>query len=158
MVKKTKPANPTRETYEFEGWYTDEALSNPFDFDTAITKDTTLYAKWKAKESNSYTVTIANPIEDGKVTVDKDSGLSEGDLVNITVTPDEGYELETLIVKDEGTNLVTMETPTSFKMPAANVNVDATFKKMAVTKYTVKFESNGGSAVEDQSVNDGEKD
>ena len=134
--KATKPANPTREAYEFEGWYTDEALSNPFDFDTAITKDTTLYAKWKAKESNSYTVTIANPIEDGKVTVDKDSGLSEGDLVNIMIMPDEGYELETLIVKDEGTNLVAMETATSFRMPAANVNIDATFKRIPV-KYDI---------------------
>ena len=140
--KATKPANPTRETYEFEGWYTDEALSNPFDFDTAITKDITLYAKWKAKESNSYTVTIANPIEDGKVTVDKDSGLSEGDLVNIMIMPDEGYELETLIVKDEGTNLLAMETATSFRMPAANVNIDATFKRISV-KYDIVSGADG---------------
>ena len=29
-----------------KGWYTDEALTTPFDFDTPITSDNTLYAKW----------------------------------------------------------------------------------------------------------------
>ncbi|NLH35293.1 MAG: InlB B-repeat-containing protein, partial [Lactococcus chungangensis] len=29
-----------------KGWYTDEALTTPFDFDTPITADITLYAKW----------------------------------------------------------------------------------------------------------------
>ncbi len=37
----------TKEGYVFEGWYTDSALTIPFDFDTAITKNITLFAKWK---------------------------------------------------------------------------------------------------------------
>ncbi len=44
----TKPGNPTRENYIFAGWYTDEACTKPFDFNTAVTGNFTLYAKWIA--------------------------------------------------------------------------------------------------------------
>lgn len=32
--------------YVFSGWYTDSALTNPYDFSTTITSDLTLYVKW----------------------------------------------------------------------------------------------------------------
>lgn len=41
-----KPADPTREGYTFAGWYTDEACTEEYKFDTAVTADMTLYAKW----------------------------------------------------------------------------------------------------------------
>ena len=42
-----EPAEPTRAYYAFAGWYSDEALTTPFDFEnTPITAHTTLYAKW----------------------------------------------------------------------------------------------------------------
>ena len=44
--KATKPADPTKEGYTFEGWYVDANYSAEFNFDTAITEDTTIYAKW----------------------------------------------------------------------------------------------------------------
>lgn len=43
----TKPATaPTKEGNLFEGWYTEQTMTNFFDFYTPITKDITLYAKW----------------------------------------------------------------------------------------------------------------
>lgn len=46
----SKPAtDPTRAGYKFLGWTTDEAGYSPFDFDTAITSDLTLYAAWEAE-------------------------------------------------------------------------------------------------------------
>lgn len=43
----TKPVPaPTKEGYLFEGWYTEQTMTNLFDFYTPITKDITLYAKW----------------------------------------------------------------------------------------------------------------
>lgn len=42
----TKPADPTREGYTFAGWYTDEACTEEYKFDVAVTADMTLYAKW----------------------------------------------------------------------------------------------------------------
>ncbi len=43
----TKPATaPTKEGNLFEGWHTEQTMTNLFDFYTPITKDITLYAKW----------------------------------------------------------------------------------------------------------------
>ena len=45
--KATKPSNPTREGYRFIHWYlsTDTGEAE-YNFDTAVTEDITLKAKW----------------------------------------------------------------------------------------------------------------
>ena len=47
-----KPADPTREGYTFAGWYTDEACTEAYKFDAAVTADMTLYAKWTKNAVN----------------------------------------------------------------------------------------------------------
>ena len=37
---------PSEEGYTFEGWYADAGLTNKYDFNTYVTSDTSLYAKW----------------------------------------------------------------------------------------------------------------
>ena len=44
--KVPKPTDPTKEGYNFLGWYDGNTI---FDFNTAITEDKTLTAKWEAK-------------------------------------------------------------------------------------------------------------
>lgn len=54
-----KPQNPTRECYQFVGWYKDAALTEKYDFSTPVTSDMTLYAKWRddgSCDSNVYRV------------------------------------------------------------------------------------------------------
>lgn len=41
---------PEVEGYTFDGWYTDDNYSKKFDFSTPITSNTTVYAKWTAKD------------------------------------------------------------------------------------------------------------
>lgn len=41
-----KPADPTIDVYTFIGWYSDEALTSAYDFNTTVTGNITLYAKW----------------------------------------------------------------------------------------------------------------
>jgi len=41
-----KPENPSREGYEFEGWYTDSGFNKAYDFSDKVTADITLYAKF----------------------------------------------------------------------------------------------------------------
>ncbi len=44
------PANPAADGYFFDGWYADEYRTIPWNFNTPITEDTTIYAKWIDKQ------------------------------------------------------------------------------------------------------------
>jgi uncharacterized repeat protein (TIGR02543 family) len=44
---KVEAYAPTATGYDLVGWYTDEALTEAFDFTQPVTEDTVLYAKWK---------------------------------------------------------------------------------------------------------------
>ena len=44
---KAEAYAPTATGYDFVGWYTDEALTEAFDFTQPVTENTVLYAKWK---------------------------------------------------------------------------------------------------------------
>lgn len=51
----TVPANPIKEGYTFGGWYTDTALTIPWNFNDPVTMDFTLYAKWVPVSSTAAT-------------------------------------------------------------------------------------------------------
>ncbi len=93
-------------------------------------------------EQTKYYVAVSDADKNGVVTVDKDTA-AVGDTVNVTVTPHEGYELDTLVYRYE-TAPNTMEFETveiegnSFTMPAYNVTVIATFKE--VVPFVPTFE------------------
>jgi len=46
-LKKVTPVKMTRPGYTLEGWYTDKETTSPFDFETDVNDNFTLYAKWK---------------------------------------------------------------------------------------------------------------
>ena len=52
------PTVPTRSGYVFAGWYTDSSCTSKFSFDTVLTDDITLYAKWVYQ---SYSGTVITP-------------------------------------------------------------------------------------------------
>lgn len=56
----SKPANPTKEGANFDGWYTDDGtFENAYDFSTPVTGDLDLYAKWTEGEpENRYSLVI----------------------------------------------------------------------------------------------------
>ena len=55
-----KPTAPTKEGYDFAGWYTDKELTTAYDFTAKVTKNLTLYAAWaeKGDEANQIILTI----------------------------------------------------------------------------------------------------
>ena len=145
-----RPGTPTRESYSFQGWYlvTDGAMAKkPFDFDnTPIMGDTTLKAKWEI----SYTITIDPNVANGTVEADK-SDTVKGETVTLTVTPDSGYRLDTLTVK-QGDKKVSVDDSNQFTMPAGNVTVSATFVEVC----TISFEAGEGEgAMESLTVGKG---
>ena len=46
--KATEPDAPTADGYTFGGWYTDAACTSAYSFNTVVTSDIMLYAKWTA--------------------------------------------------------------------------------------------------------------
>ena len=64
--KASRPSgNPTRTGYDFDDWYSDSGLTNKFNFNTAITGDTTIYAKW-----TPHTYTVVYHANTGEGTMD----------------------------------------------------------------------------------------
>ena len=77
-----KPSSPKRSKYTFEGWYTNTKYTRKWDFDQAVTKDMTLYAKWKK-------------VSVGKASIKKLTNVSGKKIkVNINkVTGAKGYQI-----------------------------------------------------------------
>lgn len=51
VIGNDKPADPVRDGYIFTGWTKDKEGKDPFDFDTPILTDLTLYGQWKVKDT-----------------------------------------------------------------------------------------------------------
>lgn len=58
--KKVTSYTPTKSGYKFAGWYTTSSLKTKFNFNSAITKNTTVYAKWTKISSNMTLEQITN--------------------------------------------------------------------------------------------------
>ena len=59
--KLTKPETPVKDGYTFAGWYKDSACTQGWDFETGISGDMTLYAKWTAAGSSGETEATTAP-------------------------------------------------------------------------------------------------
>ena len=94
--------------------------------------DITVVAKFE--QVTKYNITVLES-ENGSVAADK-TAAAEGEKVTLTITPAEGYELESLTVMN-GETAVEVAADNTFTMPAGNVVVSATFRKIPVTTYTI---------------------
>ena len=95
--KAVKPANPTKSGFTFSGWYSDATLTTQYNFNSAVTANITLYAKWTTSSGGGggpvgptyYTVTF-DPNE-GKfgdnsttITIRVESGKTIANLPEVT--------------------------------------------------------------------------
>ena len=120
----TKPANPSEEGWTFSGWYTDAACTKFFDFNTAITGDITLYAKWRQNaEADTYwcgLYTERSP--HGNVKLDKvnitsttvGQNFAAGTEITAYAYPDEGYLFKAW--QDEAGDVVSTSNPYKFTL------------------------------------------
>lgn len=105
-----------------------------------------------ASSAVNYTVAVDNNIKNGTVTPSATS-LAAGEKFKVEATPSEGYELDTVTVKDASGNPITANTDGSYTMPSSNVTVSATFKVKTDTKYSVTYTAPTGEGVVDSSIN-----
>lgn len=88
--------------------------------------------------TQKYTVAVDKNIKNGTVTPSKTS-LAAGDTFTVTAEPNDGYELDAITVKDASDNPINPNSDGSYKMPASNVTVSATFKVKTDAKFSVTY-------------------
>ena len=140
----TPPANPTKSGHVFIAWYTDEDLTTAWDFQTnTVTEDITLYAKW----AKLYTLTF----ESNGGTAIEPQTVREGNTLTPPANPTKsGYDFAAWYTNEDLT--------TAWNFQTDVVTEDLTlYAKWEEVLYAVTFESNGGTAVESQTVREGNR-
>lgn len=130
-------------TLTISGGTTQVSGNETWDFaQDTVTEHTTLYAKWTANTppptpggssssggSSSHTIAVPK-VDNGSLRVDP-LRASQGRSVTITATPNDGYQLDSLNVKDAKGNPCTLtdlgEGTYSFTMPGSAVEIEAIF-------------------------------
>ena len=129
----TMPANPTKMGYTFAGWYTNGECTDDAKFTASAMpgENLTLYAKWTV---NKYTVTY---VVDNEQTTEQ---VEYGTEVTLPAAPaaKDGYTFDRWEVSGA------IMTDSKFTMPANNVTITA---KWTANRYTITFDTDGGSAV-----------
>lgn len=143
----TRPADPTRDGYTFKGWQLDGA---DYDFTTPVTADITLTAVW---EENTPPAPVMH-----KVTVKPNNGsnptvyeVEDGQPFTQPADPTrDGYTFNGWTLDGE---------PYDFSQPVTgDITLEAQWEENetpAPVTHTVKFRTNGGSAIPMQTVEDG---
>ena len=130
LNKVKEPENMVTVGYTFIGWYKEKACINAYDFDTLVTEDFTLYAKW---EINKYTVHFENngrgeKVEDQIIEYNKRVDKPK-DLVS------SGFTFGGWFIDEACQNEY------NFDMPVTN-NFTL-YAKWTIRQYTLTFISNG---------------
>ena len=134
----TKPADPTLKGYTFAFWYLgeDEQNATAYDFDTPVTENITLTAKWNI---NKYTVTFdsygGTPVPPAQ---EVEYGLTATKPADPTL---KGYTFAFWYLGEDEQNATAYD----FDTPVTeNITLTA---KWNINKYTVAFNTDGGTPV-----------
>jgi uncharacterized repeat protein (TIGR02543 family) len=143
-AKISEPADPTKTGHTLVGWYSDEALTDSWNFSTdEVNADTTLYAKWSINEW-----TLTYDVNGGSAKTPDTYDYDET-LVAFTDPTKADHEFDGWYYDED-----TWESPVTFgtdKMP----NNDLTIYAKWLEIFTVTFDVDGGSAVANQDITDG---
>ena len=137
-----RPSDPTREGYVFKGWMFD---GQPFDFTTPVTGDITLTAQWE--KLAEYTVTFDTQ---GGTPVASQTVTENGTVTRPSDPTRDGYTFKGWTLDGQ---------PYDFGTPVAgNLTLTAVWEENKTPQpvtHKVTFDTNGGSAVDPQTVDDG---
>jgi len=131
---------PERSRYRFDGWFT--ADGTEVTTNTVFSENTTIHAEWTRTSSGSSHsddnyITVITP-KNGEVSV-SDDWAYEDDKITLTITPDDGYEVDKIeIVDDEGDKIDAKKVDDednkyTFRMANCDVTVTVTFKEEGKT-------------------------
>ena len=142
----TRPVDPSKANYVFAGWYTSDQYTTPFNFNTPISANTTIHAKWEAP-STTYTVEFNSHGGSSVSTQTVNAGSVAIEPADPTKS---GYTFEGWYTSD------TYTTEYDFSIPVnSNLVLHAKWEEELPTTYTVTFNTDGGSSVDSQTVEAG---
>lgn len=137
----SEPGTVTKSGYTFRGWTVGgQFISFPY---TVNDTNVEIVAQWTPKSSGGSShrydgyITIINP-KNGEVSV-SDDWAYEDDKITLTITPDDGYEVDKIeIVDDEGDKIDAKKVDDednkyTFRMANCDVTVTVTFKEEGKT-------------------------
>lgn len=111
-----EPVSPTKEDYTFAGWYSDEALTSAYNFNSQINEDVTLYAKWTskgvAKIGTSYYSALGDAITsvqsnvETTITLLSNTSPATGTSFDIGTGKNIKLNLNGYTITDNGTNVI----------------------------------------------------
>ena len=160
--KATRPSNPTKTadsqyTYTFENWYKDSACTQLFDFNTTITANTTLYAKWTATPiqviTNSYLITFDS---NGGSSVPSQT-VAEGDKVSIPADPTKDATFTDAYIFAGWYTDANCTRDYNFDNPVTSSFTLYAKWDLTANKLSVMFNTNGGNIINSQSILYGQK-
>ena len=141
--KAIEPTAPTRTGYTFDGWYSDSALTVRYDFDTAVNADITLYAKWNI---NKYVVSFVTNCND---TVDSQTVDYMSTVTEPAVPQNYGYTFKGWYTESGFVTKYNFATPVKGDMTL--------YAKWELNKYEIEFNTDGGTAIDKQTIDHGSK-
>ena len=145
--KLTEPTPaPTKEGFTFDGWYEDSTFSKKFDFNTPITDNMTLYAKWS---ENKYTLTFNSNGGTGTMTPIADL-TGEYTLPTNEFTAPGGKQFKGWSLTPDGATVSKVDM-------TENKTVYAIWEPIPVTEYTISFNINGGIGTIPSQTTSGQK-
>ncbi len=138
---------PTKTGYTFDGWYDAKEGGNKYTSNTVITPTSntlTLYAHYSEESAKEWEVTFDS---DGGSTVAKQTITDGGKVAKPDDPTKTGYNFKHWYLSTDTTkSAYNFDTPVT-----GNITLKALWKKV----YTVTFNSNGGSAVSSETVEEG---
>lgn len=137
-IDTDKLTPPTVEGFTFDGWYTDETHNTKFDFTKPITGNTTVYAKWTAKD---YEVSFVTEHGDAPISQNvpyNGTAKDPGTLTEEGYTFDGWYADENRTIEFDFTKPITSNT--------------TVYAKWTANDYEVRFITEHGNAPTSQNV------
>ena len=144
--KVTKPTDPTKAGFAFDGWYYKQGFQKiDWDFSTnTVTDNITLYARW----IEQHTVTFDSK---GGSSVDSQTVPDGGKVTKPANPSKEGYVFDCWLFK------ISKNTYQPWNFDQYPVKGDITLYARWIEVHTVAFDSQGGSPVDSQTVSHGGK-
>jgi uncharacterized repeat protein (TIGR02543 family) len=145
----TIPSNPSKEGFNFGGWYWDNnVFQDPFTinsiWDRPIVDRYVVFAKWATDDSVVLPGSLTITFNSNGGTPVSSVNVQKGNTVSIPATTRTGYTLDGWYTSLNGG--VTLDERWSFTSNVVNNNITL-YAKWNINQYSITFDSEGGSLV-----------